>query len=120
MTTTTVEAGSSIAVGYPWRQRFTFTSSPSPEYFPVGATFRATVRKTRTAALSVFELTTANGGLTRVADNSIDVYMSPENTALLDGATSAHFDLVRTDADPSEHLGIRVEVPVSQPITRAE
>ena len=109
--TTTVQAGSAIAIGWPYAINIT---SPSP-IFPVGAVFKADVKRSRTDVTPLFELTTANGGLVRVTDTSLTVAASSAQTALL-GVGSVVIDLARTDVP--NYLGFVLTIPVLQPVTR--
>ena len=109
--TTTVQAGSAIAIGWPYAITIT---SPSA-IFPVGAVFKADFKRTRTDLTPLFELTTANGGLVRVTDLSLTVAVSSAQSALL-SVGSVVVDIARTDIP--NYLGFVLTIPVLQPVTR--
>lgn len=111
--------GVPIAIGYVWRQRLRVTvidGSSIP--FPVGSTFRAQVRADRSSDTVLSELTTANGGITRINDTDIDLLIPSAETALY-VPNCVFLDLVRTDeATPAfQYLTLRVEVihPYTRP-----
>lgn len=107
--------GRVIDAGYVWRQRLQFDTTEV--VFPVGVALAAHVRATRIANSILATLTTANGGLTRVSDQSIDIVIAASATALMPVGTVV-VDIVRTDVDPDEHLGIALNIPVQMPVTR--
>lgn len=108
-----VQTGSAIIAGYIWRQRLQVTAEAPP--FPEGVTLRAQVRKSRAATEELATLTTENGGLVRVDDNSIDIVIAGASST--DWRDSVMLDIVRTDLDDDEHLGIQLTVPVMMPVT---
>lgn len=113
--------GPAIARGYPWRIRLTLTlpAGETGDVFPVGVALRAQVRSARNAPSALGELTTSNGGLTRVSGLSLDLVMPASITAQLAAGGMAHLDIVRTDVDPDEYVGVYLRVPVLQPVTVA-
>lgn len=107
--------GRVIDAGYAWRQRLQFSTTTI--MFPAGCTLAAHVRATRSANTILATLTTANGGLTRVSDQEIEILISAAATAPMQAGTVV-VDIVRTDVDPDEHLGIALTIPVQIPVTR--
>ena len=114
-------AGPAIAKGYPYRLRVSLAARVSgedpPALFPAGVALRAQVRTTRAAAASVGELTTANGGITRISDSVIEILLSASITNALVAGGTAHLDFARTDVAPAEYVGLYLGIPVRQPVT---
>ncbi len=67
---------------------------------------------------AVTELSTEDGTIVRIDDDTIEVKIPGSATALLTN-TSAQLDIVRTDPSPDEWLGLQVSLPVVQPVTAA-
>lgn len=107
--------GKIIQAGYGWTMRIVIGEDTT--LLPVGATFRAQVRRDPEVNDVLYEMTTANGAITRVSGNTLDLSIPGTATA---GWPSrrAFIDIVRTDTPQPIHLGFRLVVPVQQPITR--
>lgn len=113
-----IQDGRPISAGYRWRQRVIVTADEP--VFPVGSTFRAQVRaKPNAPDPALATLTTANGGIVRVDDDTIDLVISGDVTADFP-VGSVFLDLVRTDGDEPDPVGVRLEIPVIQPVTRSD
>jgi hypothetical protein len=82
-----------------------------------GATFTGQVRATEDAADILATLTTADGEITRVDAEHVDIEIPAAETATMAEGTVV-FDMVRTDTDPDTHMGFRLTIPVDDPITR--
>lgn len=105
--------GRALVAGYEWRQRFV---SPVA-LFPSGSTFSAQVRRKVDDAAPLTTLTTADGELVRIDNETLEVIIpGADSTAWTPG--SVVFDIVRTDTTPDQHLGFRVTVAVVQAVTR--
>lgn len=107
-----MSTGRALVAGYEWRQRFV---SPVA-LFPSGATFTAQIRRTIADTSPLATLTTANGGLVRVDDMTLEVVIDG-TTSVAWSAGTVVFDVVRTDGT-QQHLGFRVSVPIAQAVTR--
>jgi hypothetical protein len=112
---TTTVLGRAIEIGYEWRQRLVVTADAVP--FPSGATFTAHVRASRASSAILSTLTTANDGLVRVNDTSLDIVIPAADTALMTPG-SVVMDIVRTDTNPDVHMGFTLTIPTLQPVTR--
>ena len=105
--------GRALVAGYEWRQRFV---SPVA-LFPAASTFTAQVRRTVADATVLTTLTTADGDITRIDNETLEIVIpGADSTAWTPG--SVVFDVVRTDTAPDQHLGFRVEILVVQAVTR--
>jgi len=83
--------------------------------FPVGSQWRAEFRnKEGTPVLAT--LTTATGGITRIADDQLLITL-PASASATWTVKSVKFDLVRTDTGPDVYLGVKFTVVVIQPVT---
>lgn len=102
-----------IEIGYPWRTTLRWTS----EMFPNGTTLTAHVRAKREDEDIIATLTTANGGLVIVSTTELRIEMTVANTTAM-SAGRVVLDIVRTDTNPDEHLGVWMQIPVRTPITR--
>lgn len=109
----TVSEGPAIAVGYEYRLQIE-TNAP---VFPPGCSLVAQVRAKVSDSAVIATLTTANGGLTRIADAIVEIAIPPAATAALP-AGSVVMDMVRTDLSPDRHLNFTLEIPVIRPVTR--
>lgn len=107
--------GSSILIGYEWRQAVQVTPA---DLFPVGGEWKAQVRAIRAASTVLAEMTTDGGGIERVSDGEITMVLTAAQTAAMK-AGSVILDVVRTDVTPPEHLGFTLTVPVQLPVTRS-
>jgi len=113
---TIVQSTPPIARGYPFSFQW---NCPADEGgvvpFPAGCTLLADVALYQGGS-KVATLSTETGSIVRVDDISIVLLLSASDTAGLTN-TTAVVDLVRTDPSPDEWLGLRVKLPVEQPIT---
>jgi hypothetical protein len=108
-----------LVAGYAWSFPIRLIPRP-PETapivaFPVGCQLRAEFRQKEGAPL-LAEVTTADGGITRVADNEILLQL-PANASRAWTVKSVKFDIIRTDVVPDTYLGVKFTVPVVQPVT---
>lgn len=106
--------GEPIARGYPYPARITVTGSEVA--FPFGATLRAQVRDFDSSVSAVAELTTENGGITRISDTELDILIKAEDTAKLRN-TVAVMDFARTDPTPDVYLYLKLTIPVVKAVT---
>lgn len=109
----TVSDGPAVIVGYEYKLQV----ETDLAVFPVGAAFTAHVRAKVSDTAILATLTTANGGLVRVADNLVEVVIPASQTTNFKPGT-VHMDIVRTDLTPDHHLGFTMEIPVVLPVTR--
>lgn len=107
--------GKIIEAGYPWRIRIGFRNSL---VFDAGATFAMHVRAKAEDVNPIVELTTANGGVTMVDTTTLDIKIPATSAAIWPVGKTVVMDLVRTDGGSPEHLGLRLQVPVRNPVTR--
>lgn len=105
--------GPAILIGYEYKLQI----ATDLILFPEVATLAAQVRCRVSDSLVLATLTTANGGLTRLADQLIEVVIAPAQTLTFKPGT-IHMDIVRTDLTPDHHLGFSLEIPVVMPVTR--
>jgi hypothetical protein len=112
-----VQSVSPIAAGYVYKVRLQVTGEEP--LFPAGCRLRAQVRPFEAAELVAGILTTENGGIVRVDDMTIDLVMPAELTDAINN-DRACLDLARVDVEPDEWLGLALQLPVVEPITRAE
>lgn len=103
-----------IYTGAEWRLSFSVTSSDP--VFPVNSKFKAQFREKPDGKV-LAELSTSNGGIRRIDDNSIEL--------LLPGSASKHWkvdsvmtDIMRTDLTNPVHLGFSLKIPVKRSITQ--
>lgn len=104
-----------IVKGYPYALRVEVTGGEP--MFPIGCALRAQVRDYVKSETVIAELTTENGGIVRVNDTTIDIAMSPEDTAKTDNKTAV-LDFVRTDPTPDVYLYVQLMIPVEIPVTK--
>jgi len=104
-----------IEAGYPWRLRLSFTNSMT---FEATATFTMHVRAKVDDSTPIVELTTANGGVTRVSATELDIKIPATDASIWPAGKTVVMDLVRTDTGSPEHLGLTLQVPVRKPVTR--
>jgi len=107
--------GKIIEAGYPWRVRLEFTSSMT---FPEGTTFVCQVRETVDAPDVIIELTTENEGIVRINNTALELRIDETDPSIWPVGKTVVMDIVRTDLTQNEHLGIRLQVPVRNPVTR--
>jgi hypothetical protein len=106
--------GPPIVRGYPWRLEL---SAAGQALFPLAATFLAHVRPSRGSDSLLATLTTQNGGITRIADDTVVLEIPALATADMT-STHVELDLVDTSIAPGTYLNIWMRVPVIQPVTR--
>lgn len=115
MSCSVVAFGAYIVIGGEWRQQVQVTADAA--VFPSGATFTSQVRSTVPDTNILDSLTTANGGLTRISDSTIEILLTASQTAtLVEGAVV--LDIARTDLSSPRYVGFALTVPVVQPVTR--
>lgn len=109
--------GTSIVAGYEWRQRLRVRSSEPA--FPSGVTLVGHVRSPLESATPLATLTTADGTITRVDNETVQLVIAGATSVSWTAYEAVLLDLVRTDTDPDQHLGFRLTIPVEMPVTRA-
>lgn len=116
---TTTQNTAAVARGYPYKARLWVRPDADGETqpFPEGCTLLADIALF-VGGPAVATLSTEEGTITRIDDDTVEVSIPGAATALLTN-TTAQLDLVRTDPSPDEWLGLRVQLPVEQPITAA-
>lgn len=113
---TTVQPTPPIARGYPYAFRWHSPVSEGEAVpFPAGCTILADVALSVGGA-AVASLSTEAGSIVRVDDTTVELRLGPGDTAAL-SAKTVLIDLVRTDPSPDEWLGLKVQLPVEQPVT---
>jgi hypothetical protein len=116
---TTTQNVAALARGYP----YTIQLQVRPEVggdispFPEGCTLIADVAIYAGGA-AVATLSTDDGTIARIGDDTIELRIPGAATALLTN-TTAQLDVVRTDTSPDQWLGLQVSLPVVRPITAA-
>lgn len=105
--------GPAILPGYAYRLRLVAEHA----LFAEGARFVAQIRVVPSSDTVLAEISSASGGFVRISDTEMDLVLSPEQTALCTPGRVV-LDLVRTDLTPPLHLGVFLELPVMQPVTR--
>lgn len=103
-----------IYTGYEWKLRLQLNATPA--LFPAGVKLRAQVRVSPDDAKPLTTLTVDDGQILRVDDNTIQITI-PETASNKWEEGSVMFDLVRTDVEPDQHLGVRVTVQVKKSVT---
>ena len=111
----TTQPGRPIVAGYEWRLRVQVTATPAR--FPVGVALRAQLRTAMGAANALATLSTADGSIARIDNNTIELVIA--------GSVSASWrspvivcDVIRIDLAEPQHGGFRLRIPVVQPVTR--
>lgn len=112
---TTTQYARPIVAGYAWAQRVRVTASVPT--FPDGVALTSHIRRTVADPTVMATLSTADGSLVRIDDDTIELRLSPSASAAWKPGTVI-LDLVRTDLDTPQHLSPRLTVPVVQPVTR--
>jgi hypothetical protein len=107
--------GKVITAGYDWSIRLSFAGSAVT--FPAGSIFTSQVRRDPNADDVLVTLTSANGGVRRIDDTTLEIRILGEDTLNWPNRT-AYIDVVRTDIEPYQHLGFQLSVPVRRAITR--
>lgn len=97
--------------------RITVAGAGEP-LFPEGCELRAQIRAAVWSKDIIAELTTENGGLARVSDDTIEMRILPEDTEKAT-ANTVVLDFVRTDTDPDLYLYVQMTIPVQRPVTRS-
>ncbi|KAA0970795.1 hypothetical protein FPY71_09985 [Aureimonas fodinaquatilis] len=105
----------SVVPGFEYAVRVA-VSSAEP-VFPEACELRADVRRFSYSTDRIADLTTDNGGLLRIDDETVEIRISAVQTASISGC-SVVLDLVRTDVQPENYLYLRLSLPVMSPITR--
>ena len=105
--------GPVILIGYEYRLQL----QAEADLFPEAATFTGQLRSTVTDSTVLATLSTANGSVLRHDERTLEIVLAPDVTAQL-STGSVVVDLVRTDLDPDQHLGVLLEIPVTLPVTR--
>lgn len=113
--TVSQQEGAAIEIGYEYRQRITV--SGCGVIFPASVQLKAQVRLSETSCEVYAELTTANGGITRISNTEIEIVIPDTATAKMKPWTVVKLDLVRTDFTPPRHMRIGLGIPVAQPVT---
>lgn len=109
-----------ILQGYTWQADLAPVNAPAGSaVFPAGIALRAQLRTSRGADGELIgELTTANGGFERLADDRLRITISASLTADMEPGTQVFLDLIRTDTPEPLPLGITLRIPVALPVTR--
>ncbi|WP_203310511.1 hypothetical protein [Sphingomonas beigongshangi] len=106
-----------IAAGYAYRVRLQVTGEDP--VFPVGCRLRAQVRPFVGSTHVAGTLTTENGGITRIDDQTVELELPEALTANIDN-DAAWLDLARADLDPDEWIPVQIKLPVITPVTEPE
>ncbi|WP_375568362.1 hypothetical protein ABWH93_12255 [Seohaeicola saemankumensis] len=102
-----------ILIGYEYRLQL----QAEVDFFPQEALFTGQLRRMVADGAVLGTLSTANGGVLRLDDRTLEIILPPEVTAALSPGRVV-LDLVRTDLAPDRHLGVLLEIPVVLPVTR--
>ena len=113
MTTSDIQEGPVILIGYVWRLQLEAEAS----VFVAGASYAGQLRLKASDPTVLAEITSATGGIQRITDRVLELALTPEQTAGLQPGRVV-LDLVRTDLEPDLHLGFLLEIPVMLPVTR--
>lgn len=105
--------GPAILPGYAYQLRFEAKSN----LFPETARYLAELRTTPSSAQVLAVVSSETGGFVRINDRVMDLVLSAAQTSVLP-LGRVILDLVRIDTSPPQHLGVFLELPVLQPITR--
>lgn len=104
-----------IHTGAEWRLKFSISSS-APISFPDTAKFKCQIRAKPDEKV-LAEMTTDNGGIIRVNDNSLELYMKGDKSKNWK-VPHVLLDIIRTDLMEPVHLGFTLKVPVNRSITQ--
>ncbi|UHD44023.1 hypothetical protein LUX29_13150 [Aureimonas altamirensis] len=85
------------------------------ELFPAGCRLLAEIRRFTYSPL-LARLTTENGGIARIGDNTVEVRLTAAQTSTIDG--SVMLDFVRTDVDPDTYQYVQIRLPALKAVTR--
>jgi hypothetical protein len=111
------QEGNAIVAGYSWT--ITVKYERVPAAFPDGIQLTAQVRPKPKSTTLLATLTLADGDIVRVDDDNITVTIGGDvSEAWINEYDIVYLDVVRTDADPDEHYGFQLGVPVIVPVTR--
>lgn len=105
--------GPAILPGYAYQLRLEAES----DLFPEDARFLAHLRTTPSSDQVLAVVASDTGGFMRINDREMDLVLSAEQTATLPLGRVV-LDIIRTDLNPLQHLGLFLELPVLQPVTR--
>lgn len=105
--------GPAILPGYAYQLRLEAGS----DLFPEDARFLAHLRTTPSSDQVLAVVTTETGGFVRINDRELDLVLSAAQTSILPLGRVV-LDIIRADLDPLQHLGLFLELPVLQPVTR--
>lgn len=105
--------GPAVLIGY----EYALQLEAAAGIFPSGAQFVAQVRAKRSSADLIATLTSDNGGLIRINDQTLEIRIPASATGMMT-AGAVFIDIVRTDTIPPRHLQFSLEIPVTVPITR--
>lgn len=100
-----------LIAGYQWSQRFEVTRADGTPIFTSSTTWTAPVRADPNQPV-LTTLTSANGQILRVDDDTIDIVISGTLSASWGDYSTIYLDLIRTDTDPDQHIGVRISIPV--------
>lgn len=103
-----------IAKGYAYAIRVRVTGDEP--VFPVGCSVRTELRDYAGANALAAALSTVDGSIVRIDDDTVELRIPGEGTAKI-GNSTATFDLVRSDLQPEVWLGVQVTLPVMTPVT---
>ncbi|UHD47398.1 hypothetical protein LUX29_09605 [Aureimonas altamirensis] len=103
-----------IVPGYAYAIQIEVAGEGAP--FPAGCRLLAEIRHFTYSPL-LARLTTDNGGLARIDDNTVEVRLTAAQTAEIDGS-SVILDFVRTDVDPDAYQYVQIRLPVMKAVTR--
>lgn len=104
-----------IAKGYAYAIRLHVTDDEP--VFPVGSSVRAELRDYAGANALAGALSTSDGSIVRIDDDTIELRISGDTTGRLSNSVAV-FDLVRADLQPEVWIGVKVTLPVATPVTR--
>lgn len=107
--------GKAIQTGCEWRLRFKITSTALAVFSPTSR-FSAQFREKIDGPVLI-ELTTANGGIVRVDNNTLELVLKSTDTVSWKNQ-SVMTDIVRTDLPQKIHLGFDLIIPVKRSVTR--
>ena len=105
--------GPAILPGYAYRLRLVAEHA----LFPEAARFVAQIRVSPSSNAVLAEISSTAGGFEHISDTELELALTPTETAALP-LGRVILDLVRTDLTPPLHLGVFLELPVIQPVTR--
>ena len=105
--------GPAILPGYAYQLRLEAGS----DLFPDAALFLAELRTSPSSPQLLATLRSETGGFVRINNREMDLVLTPPQTSVLPLGRVV-LDIIRTDLDPLQHLGLFLELPVLQPVTR--